>query len=522
MAASLSKKVGIASLIMMASVFTSRVIGVFRESVIACIGGRGEAVDAYQIAFILPDILNHIVASGFLSITFIPIFSRYLAQDREAAGWRIFSIIFNCFGALLVVMVVAAEIFTPSLIALAAPGLKSPAVIAQVITMTRIILPAQLFFFAGGMFMAVQFAKERFFLPALAPLVYNAGIILGGLLLGPRFGMVGFSWGVLAGAFAGNFVLQYWGAKKLGLRMIPIFVFRHPEFSTYLKITLPLMFGLTMTFSHELFIRFFGSFLPPGSIAGLNYAKLVMLVVVGVFGQAVGAATYPFIARLVAENKLSEANRLLNAALRHLALIIPATAMIMVLRSEVVGLLFQRGKFAAADTADTAGLLVFMMPGAVAFAAQTLVVRGYYAMQNTLFPAVFSTIAVLASIPVYLLGMRAFGARGIALAGALAALFQVILLYALWNRRSANPGSQRVYAFYGKMTVLSLFIGLFLEWFKHAALSGIDATGGLGRLAICGSVGAVFLAIVTAAGFLLRITEITDPVRNITARIRRD
>src|SRR5210317_692889 len=98
MTRSLTKKVGIASLIMMASVFLSRVIGLLREMVIAYIGGAGASVDAYQVAFVIPEILNHIVASGFMSVTFIPIFARYLTQDREYAGWKVFSIILNCFG----------------------------------------------------------------------------------------------------------------------------------------------------------------------------------------------------------------------------------------------------------------------------------------------------------------------------------------------------------------------------------------------------------------------------------------
>ena len=113
MTRSLSKKVGIASLIMMASVFVSRVIGLFREMVIAHLSGAGAQVDAYQVAFVIPDILNHVVASGFMSVTFIPIFSRYLAANREDDGWKVFSIILNCFGCFLVVLIIVAVALTP-------------------------------------------------------------------------------------------------------------------------------------------------------------------------------------------------------------------------------------------------------------------------------------------------------------------------------------------------------------------------------------------------------------------------
>ena len=249
MSESLYKKVGIASLIMMASVFLSRSIGLFREMVIAYIAGAGGEVDAYQIAFVVPEILNHLVASGFLSVTFIPIFSRYLADNREAEGWRVFSVILTCFGMLLLIFITLSVIFAPELVSLIAPGIDDPVLKSKAVRMTRIIMPAQFFFFSGGMLMAVQFAKEKFALPALAPLFYNLGIIGGGVFLAPNLGMEGFSWGVLAGAFGGNFALQYWGARRVGMDYRPVVDFRHPDLRKYIVLTLPLMLGLTMTFS---------------------------------------------------------------------------------------------------------------------------------------------------------------------------------------------------------------------------------------------------------------------------------
>ncbi len=229
MAQSLYKKVSIASIIMMSSVFLSRVIGIFREAVIAHIGGATGEVDAYLVAFLIPDVLNHIVASGFLSITFIPIFSSYLIANEEDKGWEVFSIILTCFGSLLLFLIIIASVFTPEFIDIVAPGINEPALRKSAIRMTRIIMPAQFFFFAGGLFMAVQFSKERFFLPALAPLLYNMGIIAGGVFLGSWLGIEGFSWGVLLGAFLGNFALQYLGARKIGMKFYPLFDLKHPE-----------------------------------------------------------------------------------------------------------------------------------------------------------------------------------------------------------------------------------------------------------------------------------------------------
>jgi putative peptidoglycan lipid II flippase len=515
MSKTLYEKVGIASLILMASVFLSRVIGLFREMAIAYAGGARGDVDAYQIAFVIPEILNHIVASGFLSVTFIPIFSRYLATNREAEGWKVFSVIMNSFGLVLIVFIGISMFFAPELMSWIAPGIKDPALLTQAVRMTRIILPAQFFFFTGGMLTAVQFSKEAFTLPALAPLVYNIGIIAGGMMLGPVLKMEGFSWGVLAGSFIGNFVIQYRGARKIGMKYTLTLNFTHPDFLVYIRLTLPLMVGLTMSFSTEFFLKFFGSYLPEGSIACLNYGLRIMFILVGLLGQAVGTASFPYMARLAAENQIQEMNRLLNRTLKYLSLIIPFSMLLMVLRHEVVQILFERGRFDAAATAQTSGILVYLMIGAVAFAAQTVVVRGYYAIQNTLFPAIYSTIGVIISLPLYMLGMKLMGAGGVALAISISAILQVILLYLLWNRKSINPESREVYMGYVKMLLITLLAGLILEGLRMGLARWICMKGLACSLLIAGGIGLLFMFLLFVTGYLFKIREITETLGRI-------
>lgn len=521
MSPGLYKKIGVASAIMMVSVFLSRVIGLFREMAIAFAGGAGGDVDAYQIAFVIPEILNHIAASGFLSITFIPIFSNYLANNKEEEGWRVFSLIMTCFGGGLLFFILIALLLAPQLVSLIAPGLSDPQIFSKAVRMTRIILPAQFFFFLGGLLMAVQFAKERFTIPALAPLLYNIGIISGGMLLGSRFGMEGFSWGVLGGAFTGSFLLQCWGAKKAGMKFHISFNFMHPDLRKYVYLTLPLMFGLTMTFSTEFFLKFFGSFMPGGSIAALNYGLRIMFIMVGLFGQAVGTATYPFMARLAAEKRLEEMNRLLNDTLRGLSAVVPFSVLAMVLRHEIVRIIFQRGRFDAAATELTSGILVFLLAGTFAFAAQTVVVRGFYAMQNTLFPAVFGTMAVLISIPLYYYGMEVMGVNGIALALSLSAFIQVVILYALWNKRSRNVYSRDVYLFFVKICLLSAIIGVLIEWFKGKFLDGFDVAAFSGSVLMAVFLSALFTAVFVSAGYIFRIKEITDMADRLAGRLKK-
>ncbi len=513
------KKIGFASFIMMASVLVSRIIGLARESAIAWVGGASFQTDAYQVAFIIPEILNHVVASGFLSITFIPIFTRYVSKGEETEGFRIFSNIFNCFGLFLLGLILISVVFAPELVRILAPGMVDGRGFDLAVEMTRIIVPAQFFFFSGGLFMAVQFTREKFFIPAMAPLIYNAGIIIGGVILEPVMGIKGFAWGVLGGAFAGNFVLQLWGAYRCGLRYYPIFNPRHKEFIRYVMLTLPLMLGLTMTFSTEILMKFFGSFLAEGSIAAMNFAIRIMFILVGFFGQAVGQASFPYMARLAAENDMDQLNHIINQTLKFIFLVLPFSVLFMVVRHEVVLILFQRGAFDAKDAALTAGVLPFFLAGAFAFSAQTIVSRGFFSVQNTLFPALFSSLCVLLSLPLIYAGMHFFGIHGVAFTLSLSVALTTFLLYEVWNRKTGNPGKKRVYFFFMKLAGLSLVLGFVLEVI-HMGLARLLVPDHLApALGLCIIMGLVFTAGILIMGRILNIKEIRILFDKLIGRI---
>jgi putative peptidoglycan lipid II flippase len=280
------------------------------------------------------------------------------------------------------------------------------------------------------------------------------------------------------------------------------------------------MVGLTMSFSTEFFLKFFGSYLPAGSIAALTYDLRIMFVLVGFFGQAVGTASFPYMARLAAEKRLPEMNRLLNTTLKYLAVVLPFSVLFMVLRHEIVMLLFQRGRFDAAATALTARLLVFIMAGTVAFSAQSVVVRAYFATQDTLFPSLFCSAGALLSIPVYWYNMQRWDANGIALAISLSVVFQVWLLYFLWNRRSQNAESAAVYRHYLKVALISAGIGGLLEGLRAGLSAAVDAGTTAGALGVSAAVGAAFVGLLLGAGRLFRIREIDDLLEKMLRRVR--
>lgn len=356
--------------------------------------------------------------------------------------------------------------------------------------------------------MAVQFSKERFFIPALAPLIYNIGIICGGLLLYRYMGMEGFAWGVLAGAFAGNFLVQLWGAKKVGLTYFFTFNLKHPDFIKYILLTLPLMLGLTMTFSTEILMKFFGSFLDEGNISAMNYALRIMFILVGFFGQAVGTASYPFMAKIAAEQDFQRLNALINQTLKFIFLVIPFSVLFMVLRTEVVSILFLRGAFDEHALEVTAGVLPYFMAGAFAFSAQTIVSRGYFATQNTIFPALFSTACVLGGLPLIYLGMTFMGAKGVALGLSVSVALTTGLLFEAWNRKTGNDAKYQVYQFFGVSVLVSLVIGVMLETIYLGLTTLIPPGPLVSNILICMITGIIFLLLLGLMGKLCKITQI--------------
>jgi len=513
---SVHRRVFASTAIVMASILLSRVLGFVREWMVAHQVGSNAQTDAFYSAFTLPDFLNYLVAGASLSITFIPVFSKYAAEGREDEGWRVFSTVITFMSVVLGALIVAGEIFAPQLVSRAiAPGF-SPAGRARVVFLTRLMLPAQFCFYQGSILSAVQYAKGRFTIPSLAPLIYNVMIILGGWLLAPYIGMTGFAVGVLCGAFLGNFVLQVYGAGAVGARFTPNFNLRHPGFLMFVRLAIPIMLALSLVFTDDWITRWFGSYLAPASITWLSYAKKLMQVPLGAVGQGIGVASFPFLAQLYSERKFDELNNLLNATLKGLiALLVPISALTMAQSRPLVYLIFSHTQLKPADLDATATTLVFFSVGMFAWGAQNILARGFYATQNTWMPAIIGTLVTVASLPVYSLLMQRAQHLGLAMASSLGLAAYTIVLFILLNRRTHNRDAAAMTLFFLKVSAGSIATGwacyrLRLALEPHFAWQHF--TGAFLLLAVVSSAGIVLLLLL---GKLLRIQEMDEQIARL-------
>jgi len=427
------KRVGIAALMLSVGILVSRVLGYVREAVIAYQQGAGVATDAYNAAFLLPDLMNYFLAGGTLSITFIPLFGACLAQDRESVGWKLFSTIATVMGGVLLAGIVVAEVFTEYFIHLLFPDF-GPAATQLTVEMTRIVLPCQFFHYIGGLILATLMAQGRFAAATLAPLVYNGSIIFFGLLLGSSMGMAGFAVGALIGAVIGPFGLSLYLARDR-LQYRPHFAWREVEFRRYVLLTIPLMLGVSLVTLDEWFGRILGSAMETGTISWLNYGRRLMLVPIAVIGQAASQAALPFLSRLAGEGKRDELAMMLTRSLHYVILLaLTAGGLMVALAEPTVTLVYQRGAFTALDSARATAVLELFALGIASWGVQMVAARGFYAEQNTLTPMALSTVVTLGSVPLYMtLGDR-MGASGLALAATIGITTQALVTVLAYKR----------------------------------------------------------------------------------------
>ena len=280
----------------MGSTILSRIIGLVRMKYIVWLFGRGTEADAFNAAFYLPDMISYFLVGGAASITFVTILTRYRDSGREQEGQRSLSVILTTMFLVLGAAIVAAEVAAPWYVHWWLHGFD-PAKAALCVKLTRILLPAQLFFFCGGVFGAVLLVRKQFTVQAVAPLVYNLGTIAGGVLLVRELGVSSLAIGTVAGALLGPLLLNAVFAWRAGARYRPILDWRDPGLREWVRLSLPLIVGVSLVTADNWIIGYFAS-AASGAVTLMTNAKQLFTAPMAVLAQAAGAASMPFFASL--------------------------------------------------------------------------------------------------------------------------------------------------------------------------------------------------------------------------------
>ena len=511
-----------------AATLASRLLGLVRDQLLAFRFGAGDAMDAFNVAARIPNLMRDLFAEGAMSAAFVPTFMRRLTNDGRAPALVLGNQVINALIAVTGLVVVAGILFAEPLVrALAGDYAEVPGKLPLAVTLTRVLLPVLTLVAVAAAMMGMLNSLDRFFVPALSPAMYNVGIIAGGAVLVPLMPglgldpMVAVAVGALLGA-VGQVALQAPALYAEGFRYRPALEPSDPGLRDILRLMGPGTLAGAAVQINLLVNMVLAAGGGTGAVSWLSYAFRVMYLPIGLFGVSVAAAAVPLLSRQGARHDTAGMRETVSRALRlTLAVNVPASVGLMVLGVPIVEVIFERGSFTATDTSATAAALLLYAPGLAGYAVVRIAVPCFYALGSSCTPATISMAAVALNIALNLLLVRTLGYSGLALGTSIAAMANALALLLLLHRRLNGLDLRRVLLLLGKVAVASAAMGA-AAWATHDRLLDLwDSTGFALRLGRLASSIAIGLAVLLLSARLLRLRELDDAVGQIAARLGR-
>ena len=518
----LARSAGIIGLATMAS----RLLGLVRDQVLAFYFGAGNAMDAFNVAFRIPNLLRDLFAEGAMSAAFVPTFTRRLTARGREDAWRLGNHVVNALILVTSALVLLGIVFARPLVGLLAGDYAQvPGKFELTVSMTRIMMPFLTLIAVAAACMGMLNSLRRFFVPAFAPTLFNVGTIAGVLVLLPILSTTEVEpiYAVAVATLVGGLlqvVVQWPALSREGYRYQFALDRRDPGLREILVLMGPGMLGLAAVQINVFVNTWLATSQGTGAVSWLNYAFRLMYMPIGLFGLSIATAALPAMSQHAARDDRAAMRQTLSSSLRMMLMLnVPATAGLIALASPIVGLLFERGSFTAADTAATAAAVVAYTPGLVGYSVVKIGVPTFYALHESRTPVIVSAVTVCINIALNLLLIRVMGYRGLALGTAIAALFNAAALLWLLRRRLGGLDGRRVATAFGKIAVASAVMGV-AAWVVQRALGGVlppDA-GVIARLVGVGAAITIGVGVLGAASRVLGIHEFNEAVRAVAAR----
>jgi len=501
---------------------TSRILGLIRDQVLAFFFGAGDAMDAFRIAFRLPNVLRDLFAEGALSAAVVPTFARALAAGDRAAAWRLASNLITILLLISGAAVVAGILFAEPLVQLYAAGFRDvPGKIELTIRLTRIMFPFLVMVATAAVMMATLNALHRFFIPALSPAMFNIATIACAVVAVPVSGylsvepIVAIAAGTLIGGL-GQILLQWLALRREGFRYHPVLDAQDPWLREIGRLMGPAVAGLAAVQINLFVNSWLAAGLGTGAVSWLDYAFRLMYMPIGLFGISIATASLPTISGHAASRNDPGIRQAVSSGLRMMVMLnVPATFGLLALATPIVRLICERGRFTPADTAATAAALVCYAPGLVGYSAIKLISPSYYAMGHSRIPVIASAASVAFNIALNLVLVRWLGHRGLALGTAAAALLNAGLLLILLRSRLSGLEGRRLLIATAKISSASVAMALaayYSERLLHIPFAGHALAAQ--ALRVFGAIG-IGMGVLAVFAHLLRIEEFTHMRRRV-------
>jgi putative peptidoglycan lipid II flippase len=511
------------------AVLCSRVLGLAREQIFAALFGGGRVMDAFTIAFRIPNLLRDLFAEGALSTAFVTVFTRTAALEDADAAWRLANKVATLAIVTLSAITLLGIASAPWLVAALAPGFD-PSKAELTVMLTRVMYPFILLVSLAALVMGMLNARNVFGIPAMASSFFNLGSIVAGVLLGywldPHFGtraIFGLAIGTLIGG-ALQFGVQLPALRRAGYRFHSDFHWRDPGVRAILRLMGPSVIAASSTQVNVLVNSVFASRLGDGPTYWLNVAFRVMQLPLGIFGVALGTVALPLLARMAATGNTQAFRSELARGMRLAFLMtIPASIGLMVLAEPIMSVLYQHGRFHAFETAQAAGALRFYAIGLCGYAALKVLVNAFYALDRRKTPMIVSFVAVALNLLLnWIFTVRLnWGHRGIAFSTACVATSNFLILYLLMRTQLGRLESRAMLVLLAKVALASLAL-LAICWAGAHWLLADWASARfwpkcVALAAVISAAAAVFFFCANALG----IGEVHDIVAAVRRRLRR-
>jgi putative peptidoglycan lipid II flippase len=488
--------------------------------------GAGDAVDAFNVAFRIPNLVRDLFAEGAMSAAFVPTFTRTLTRDGSSAAWRLGNHVVNALLVVTAALVLTAIVFAHPLVMLLAGDYAAvPGKLELTVLLTRTMLPFLILTATAAAAMGMLNSFDRYFVPALAPAVFNVCSILTTLALIPvlaRFGLppiLSMAIGVVAGGL-GQVAIQWPALGREGYRYRPVLDPTEPGLRNVLILMGPGTLGLAATQVNVFVNTWLATGQGTGAVSWLNYAFRLMYLPLGLFGVSIATAAIPSIARRAAADDMSGLGRTVSSGVAMmLALTVPATLGLIVLARPIVALLFERGQFTPADTAATAGALVCYSVGLSGYSIVKVATPTFYALGQSRTPVVVSAWTVVANVGLNLAFVRQFGYRGLALGTSISALANAGLLLYLLERRLGGLRLAHMASVIIRMLVAGAAMAAVAWGVEHELALALPGHGLLRQVARVGVAIGVGLAVLMAGAHLLGVTEFTGVISAVWRRL---
>jgi putative peptidoglycan lipid II flippase len=507
---------------------TSRVLGLARDQVLAGYFGAGNDMDAFVVAFRVPNLVRDLFAEGAMSAAFVPTFTRELTLEGKGHAWRLGNNVLNGLlivtGALVVLGIVFAR---PLVAAYAGDFARVPGKLELTIELARIVLPFLTLVAIAAAAMGMLNSLHHYFVPALSPAMFNVATIVGVVALTPLMPRLGqppimaVAIAALAGGF-GQAAIQWPPLRREGFRYRFTFAPRDPALHRILVLMGPGTIGLAATQVNLFVNTVLATSQGTGAASWLTYAFRLMYLPIGLFGVSIGTAVLPAVSRHATAGDTASMRRTVSRGLAlMLALNVPATLGLVVLAQPIVQLLFERGRFLPADTAATAAALRLYAVGLAGYSAVRIASPTFYAIGESRVPAIVSGVAIAVNVSASVLLVRAIGFAGLALGTSLAAIANAALLLWLLRRRLGGLDERRLLSTLVKVVASAIAMAIVagaLQRVMDRALPGAGFPVRAFRLAF--SIGGGLTALAIAAK-MTRIEEFDEVASMVSGRVRK-